>query len=88
MPILGTKDKYIKTPEMQRCNNLISKILPLVLALLFFLPLPDECLAVVFTIGKTVNSVDVTFGGRSVGEEDTTVEVKLWCKCQLLLLVL
>lgn len=65
---------------MQRCNSL--QILPLVFALLLFLPLPDECLAVVFTVGKTVNSVDVTFGGRSIGEEDTTVEVKLGRGCQ------
>lgn len=49
----------------------------MLLGSLLLLPLPDESLAVVFTVGETVNSVNVAFGRGGIGEENTAVEVKL-----------
>lgn len=49
----------------------------MLLGSLLLLPLPDKGLAVVFTVGETVNGVNVALGWGGVGEEDTAVEVKL-----------
>lgn len=56
---------------------LLLSLLLLLLGSLLLLPLPDKGLAVVFTVGETVNGVNVALGWGGVGEEDTAVEVKL-----------
>lgn len=56
---------------------LLLSLLLLFLGSLLVLPLPDEGLAVVFTVGETIDSVNVTLGWGGIGEEDTAMEVKL-----------
>lgn len=64
---------FFDNPEV----GLLLSLLPLFLGSLLLLPLPDEGLAVVFTVGETIDSVNVTLGWGGVGEEDTAMEVKL-----------